>query len=185
MHGQSAAAISLRKEMIASVEDLRKAQEAGVPLIDDRPEERFIRINQHPTATTSGTLVGAKNLPNSWLTVNDMGEFRKKSQLEQLYKLAGIPTSGEQFNFCNTGHWASVGWFVSSAPKGNKSAKLYDGSMVECTMVKAGPVEQKVKLQCKCVLLRFSSAWAWHAVAPPRGPMGSTSAGLPSNMSAC
>lgn len=138
--------ISLRKEMIATADDVKKARAAGVPLIDNRPEDQFVGINRHPKATASGTLEGAKNLPNGWMTVNGMGEFRKKVQLEQLYKLAGVPTSGEQINFCNTGHWASVGWFVSSELMGNKKAKLYDGSMVEWTIIKAGPVEQKVKI---------------------------------------
>ena len=36
------------------------------------------------------------------------------AQLEQLHKVANVPTSGDQINFCNTGHWASVGWFASS-----------------------------------------------------------------------
>jgi thiosulfate/3-mercaptopyruvate sulfurtransferase len=75
-----------------------------------------------------------------------MGQFRSKSQLEQLYKVAGVPTSGEQINFCNTGHWASVGWFVSSELMGNKKARMYDGSMVEWTLLKGGSMEQKVKL---------------------------------------
>jgi thiosulfate/3-mercaptopyruvate sulfurtransferase len=87
--------------------------------------------------TESGTLAGAKNLPNGWLTVNGMGQFRSKSQLEQLYKVANVPTSGEQINFCNTGHWASVGWFVSSELVGNKKARMYDGSMVEWTCSRA------------------------------------------------
>lgn len=138
--------ISLRKEMIATVDDIKKAKAAGVMLIDNRPEDNFVGINRHPKATASGTLEGAKNLPNGWLTVNGMGEFRKKVQLEQLYKLAGVPTSGEQINFCNSGHWASVGWFVSSELMGNKKVKLYDGSMLEWTIIKAGPVDQKVKI---------------------------------------
>ena len=41
---------------------------------------------------------------------------------------------------------ASTGWFVSSELLGNKKVKLYDGSMVEWTIIKAGPVEQKVKI---------------------------------------
>ncbi len=138
--------ISLRKEMIATVDDIKKAKAAGVLLVDNRPEDQYVGINRHPKATANGTLEGAKNLPNGWLTVNGMGEFRSKGELEQLFKLASVPTSGEQIAFCNTGHWASVGWFVASELMGNKKVKLYDGSMVEWTMVKAGPVEQKVKL---------------------------------------
>ena len=50
-------------------------------------------------------------------------------------------------SFCNTGHWASVGWFASSELLGNKKARMYDGSMVEWTMLKGGSMDQKVKLQ--------------------------------------
>lgn len=139
--------VNLREDMIATSDDVKKAKAAGVLLVDNRPEDQYAGINRHPKATESGTLEGAKNLPNSWVTVNGMGEFRKQQQLAQLYKVAGVPVSGEQINFCNTGHWASVGWFVSSELLGNKKARLYDGSMVEWTLTKAGPVEQKVKLQ--------------------------------------
>jgi thiosulfate/3-mercaptopyruvate sulfurtransferase len=139
--------VEVRKEMIVTMDDVKKARAAGVLLVDNRPEDQFAGINRHPKATESGTIEGAKNLPNTWMTVNGMGEFRKRAQLEQLYKVAAVPTSGEQINFCNTGHWASVGWFVSSELMGNKKAKLYDGSMTEWTMLKGGSVEQKVRLQ--------------------------------------
>jgi thiosulfate/3-mercaptopyruvate sulfurtransferase len=137
---------NLRREMIVTMDDVKKARAAGVLLVDNRPEDQYVGINRHPKATESGTLAGAKNLPNAWLTVNGQGQFRNKAQLEQLYKVAGVPTSGEQINFCNTGHWASVGWFVSSELLGNKKARLYDGSMVEWTLLKGGSMEQKVKL---------------------------------------
>lgn len=139
--------VAVRKDMIVTMDDVKKAKAAGVLLIDNRPEDQYVGINRHPKSTESGTIEGAKNLPNGWLTVNGMGEFRNKSQLDQLYKVASVPTSGDQINFCNTGHWASVGWFVSSELMGNKKAKMYDGSMVEWTMLKGGAVEQKVKLQ--------------------------------------
>ena len=65
--------ISLRKEMIATVDDIKKAKAAGVLLVDNRPEDQYVGINRHPKATANGTLEGAKNLPNGWLTVNGMG----------------------------------------------------------------------------------------------------------------
>jgi thiosulfate/3-mercaptopyruvate sulfurtransferase len=139
--------IAVRKEMIVTMDDVKKARAAGVVLVDNRPEDQYVGINRHPKATESGTIEGAKNLPNGWTTVNGGGEFRSKAQLEQLHKLANVPTSGDQINFCNTGHWASVGWFASSELLGNKKARMYDGSMVEWTMLKGGSVEQKVKLQ--------------------------------------
>ncbi len=138
--------VNLRKEMLATMDDVKKARAAGTLLVDNRPEDQFVGIAKHPKAPVSGTIAGSKNLPNQWLTKNGGGEFRSKAQLEKLYAYAGVPTTGEQVNFCNTGHWASVGWFASSEILGNKQAKVYDGSMVEYTMLKGEGVEAKVKL---------------------------------------
>ena len=137
----------LRKDMIATIADVKAAKAKGALLVDSRPEDQYAGINRNPKASMNGTLEGAKNLPSGWTTENGNGTFRPKAQLEQLYKVANVPTSGEQITFCNTGHLASIGWFVSSELVGNKKTKLYDGSMVEWTLAKAGPVEQKVKLQ--------------------------------------
>jgi len=137
---------NVRKDMIVTMEDMKKAKAAGMLLVDNRPEDYYAGITRHPKATSAGTIEGAKNLPNAWLTVDGGGRFRDKGQLAQLYKHASVPTGGEQINFCNSGHWASVGWFVSSELMGNKKVRMYDGSMIEWTM-KGNPVEQKVKLQ--------------------------------------
>lgn len=136
-----------RMELLATIDDVKAAKAKGVLLVDSRPEDQFVGINRNPKATQNGTLHGAKNLPTGWTTENGGGMFRPKAQLEKLYKVADVPTSGEQINFCNTGHLASIGWFVSSELLGNKKARLYDGSMVEWTMTKAGPVEQKISLE--------------------------------------
>lgn len=136
-----------RMELLATIDEVKAAKAKGVLLVDSRPEDQFVGINRNPKATQNGTLHGAKNLPTGWTTENGGGMFRPKAQLEKLYKVADVPTSGEQINFCNTGHLASIGWFVSSELLGNKKARLYDGSMVEWTMTKAGPVEQKISLE--------------------------------------
>ncbi|MDR2240266.1 MAG: sulfurtransferase [Zoogloeaceae bacterium] len=139
--------VKVREEMIVSMDDVKKARAAGALLVDNRPEDQFAGINRSPKATESGTIAGAKNLPNAWMTVNGMGQFRSRKQIEQLYQFAGVPVSGEQINFCNTGHLASLGWFVSSELLGNKQARLYDGSMVEWTMLKGGAMERKITLE--------------------------------------
>lgn len=136
-----------RMEMVAGIDDVKASKAKGVMLVDSRPEDQYVGINRNPKASENGTLPGARNLPSGWTTENGGGMFRPKSELEKLFKVANVPTSGEQINFCNTGHLASIGWFVSSELVGNKKAKLYSGSMVEWTLVKAGPVEQKVSLK--------------------------------------
>ena len=80
------------------------------------------------------------------MTMNGGGMFRGKSSLLKAYQAAGVPTTGKQVNFCNTGHWASLGWFVSSEIMGNTQVKMYDGSMVEWSADKSLPIEQKVNL---------------------------------------
>jgi thiosulfate/3-mercaptopyruvate sulfurtransferase len=139
---------SLRKEMLATMGDVKKAAAGGKStLVDNRPEDLFAGITQSPKTKQAGTLRGARNIPTSWLTVNNGGELRSRSQLAQLFKHAGVAESGEQIYFCNTAHLSSLGWFVSHELLGNKQAKLYDGSMAEWTMLQGGPLVQKIKLQ--------------------------------------
>jgi len=138
---------NLREEMIVTKADVKAALGGSVPLVDNRPNNQFIGINRHGKAKHNGTIPGAINLPENWLTRNGGGIIRPKAELEQLYAVAGVPTSGEQISFCNTGHWASLGWFASHEILGDKQAKMYDGSMLEWTADKGLPIEQKVTVK--------------------------------------
>lgn len=139
--------VQLREEMLVDADDVQRAIGDGkTQLVDLRPRHQFIGINRHAKSKRSGTIPGAKNLPESWLTVNGGGTFRKQDELTRLYALAEVNPDGEQINFCNTGHWASLGWFVSSELMGNKAAKLYDGSMVEWSANTSLPMEAQVKM---------------------------------------
>ena len=139
---------NVRADMLIGKADVQKAiAEKRVPLVDNRPQDFFVGLTMSPFAKKAGTLPGAQSVPESWLTVNNGGTFRSKLQMTSLYKAAGVPTSGEQINFCNTGHWASLGWFVASEIMGNKQAKMYDGSMAEWTADPSLPVEVKVKTE--------------------------------------
>lgn len=136
---------SLRTDMMASASDVKAAIGNGkTQLVDLRPQHQFIGINMHPKSKRKGTIPGAKNLPESWMTVNGGGVLRDKQELSSLYEMANVDPSGEQINFCNTGHWASLGWFVSSEVMGNSGAKLYDGSMVEWSAMSDMPMESAV-----------------------------------------
>jgi thiosulfate/3-mercaptopyruvate sulfurtransferase len=138
--------VSLRKDMLPSREDVKAAMEKGETLVDNRPSDQYLGITRPPVDTASGTIPHARNVPQQWLTKNGGGTFRSKAELEKLYAAAGVPTSGKQINFCNTGHWASIGWFVSSQVLGNKSAIMYDGSMSDWTHHKM-PMETKIKVE--------------------------------------
>ena len=126
---------------LASKAEVQKASSSGGILVDNRPHNQFLGINRHGKSKRNGTIPNSKNLPENWMTKNGGGAFRDRSELTKLYKLAGVPQSGEQINFCNTGHWASLGWFASSEIMGNTNAKLYDGSMVEWSADKTLPIQ--------------------------------------------
>jgi thiosulfate/3-mercaptopyruvate sulfurtransferase len=135
-----------RMDMVASKEDVVALLGKDVPLVDMRPSDQYIGVNQHRKAKRAGTIPGASNVPESWVTKNGGGRFRSPATLTELYQVAAVPTKGKQIYFCNSGHWASLGWFVSSALLGNKDARLYDGSMIEWSADAALPMDQQVKL---------------------------------------
>ena len=137
----------VRDEMIVDKDGVKAAIEQGTVLVDNRPNDQFIGINRHPKSARNGTIPGAENLPENWLTENNGGSFRDVDSLKQLYALAEVPTQGAQINFCNTGHWASLGWFASHELLGNSDAKVYDGSMVEWSQDESAPMDRKIKLQ--------------------------------------
>lgn len=138
---------SLREEMLVSKEDVANILDKDVALVDLRPQHQHVGINHHPKAKRVGTIPGSKNLPESWLTQNGGGKFRNADALAKLFATANVPSDGDQVHFCNTGHWASLGWFASSELMGNKNAKLYDGSMVDWAADESMPMEVKVSLE--------------------------------------
>lgn len=137
--------VNLRPELIATKEDVKTALEAGIPVIDHRPTDQYLGVTQPGPVARAGTIPGAISVPETWLTKDNRGVMRSEAQLAELHEAAGAPTSGELINFCNTAHWATLGWFVNSELLGNKKAKVYDGSMVEWSKTDL-PMTRKINL---------------------------------------
>lgn len=123
--------VDMREDMIATKEDVQQALDSGVPVVDHRPTDQHLGVSKPGPVARAGTIPGALSVPETWLTKNDRGKMRSKTQLAKLHEAAGAPTSGKVINFCNTAHWATLGWFVNSELLGNEEAKVYDGSMIE------------------------------------------------------
>jgi thiosulfate/3-mercaptopyruvate sulfurtransferase len=139
-------AANLRSDMLIGRDDVKRALDNGMTLVDNRPYDFHVGMTVSPVVKRAGTIPGAKSVQDSWLTRNNGGFFRPKEQLATLYKKTGVPVDGDHITFCNTGHWASLGWFVSSEILGNKKVRLYDGSMAEWSQHENLPVEQKLKV---------------------------------------
>jgi thiosulfate/3-mercaptopyruvate sulfurtransferase len=89
-----------------------------------------------------GTLPGAINLPLVWMTTDGKGFFRKPEELKALFSYARVPVDGSQIVFCNTGHTASLVWFVAHELLGNSQARLYDGSLAEWSLDPGRPMNR-------------------------------------------
>ncbi len=134
-----------RPELLANEQDVQRAVKSGIALVDNRPSAQYLGINRTNVVVRDGTIPGAHNLPENWITSNDGGTFRSSQKLRALYKVAGVPTKGKQITFCNTGHWAALGWFTSYELLGNKQSRMYAGSMSQWSRNSALPVVQKVR----------------------------------------
>ncbi|MDA8214084.1 MAG: sulfurtransferase [Nitrospiraceae bacterium] len=135
---------NFQKDMYLTKVDVHKAMKEGLELVDNRPNDQYLGVNRIAIVKRNGTIPTAKNIPESWFTENNGGNFRDIAKLKKLYKYVGVSIKGRQINFCNTGHRASLGWFVASELLGNKDVQLYDGSMAEWSMDPEMPMEQKI-----------------------------------------
>ncbi len=131
---------SFRPELVANREDAHAAARGGGVLIDNRPPDFYLGKKGHPAAKRLGTIPGAVNVPEGRLVSGD-GRFVDADAAARLLAEAGVDREGEQITFCNTGHWASLGWFVNSEILGDKNTRLYDGSMVDWSAQTSLPMQ--------------------------------------------
>ena len=106
--------------------------------IDYRSQPEYLGL---VGGTRRGTIPGSKNLPFDLLVQPGQGgRFLQKEKVLALYKSQGIDPTVPAIGFCNSGHRASLAWFVQSEILGNKDARLYDGSMAEWAQYPDNPV---------------------------------------------
>lgn len=98
-------------------------------LLDARPVAQYLGVEKAGPVARPGTLPGAVNVPNDQLATADAFST-DAATVSELLASVGLSDDNPQIAFCNTGHWASVGWFALSEVAGFTDVALYDGSMV-------------------------------------------------------
>jgi thiosulfate/3-mercaptopyruvate sulfurtransferase len=127
-------------------DDVEKAIDRGVPLVDVRsPEEFSGEILAPPglqeTAQRGGHIPGAQNI--SWAAVtNDDGTFKSFDELQELYSEQGITGDNSVVAYCRIGERSSVAWFALHELLGYDSAVNYDGSWTEWGNLVGAPIEK-------------------------------------------
>ncbi|MDO9521271.1 MAG: rhodanese-like domain-containing protein [Pseudohongiella sp.] len=96
-------------------------------LIDSRPASFY--TGQQSVAVRPGTIRGADNL--SYDTWFDNNRLKPLHELDVLFA-SKLPAQRDSLvTFCNTGHWASINWFVISELAGVPNTRMYAESVVD------------------------------------------------------
>jgi thiosulfate/3-mercaptopyruvate sulfurtransferase len=126
-------------QYFATSEDVAKAMaDKSATLIDSRDSRQFHGLGKRDYVSAFGHLEGAK-LYGTDLMVNAAGgavKFLSSNTYKALMTAQGIDPSAPSISYCNSGHLSSGPWFLASEILGNKSAKLYDGSLHQWTLEK-------------------------------------------------
>lgn len=120
-----------RPELIADADEVSRAREAGIQLVDNRPAPQYRGEAKHPAARASGTIPDALNLEQQKLTRDGTAFMINRETLNDLMGQANVSGDRQTITFCNTGHWAALGWFTLSEVGGQDNVAMYDGSMVD------------------------------------------------------
>jgi thiosulfate/3-mercaptopyruvate sulfurtransferase len=134
-----------RESIRAYRDDVEKALDRGVPLVDVRSPEEFTGEILAPpglqeTAQRGGHIPGAVNI--SWAAVtNDDGTFKSRDELEALYAEEEITGEETTVAYCRIGERSSVAWFALHELLGYEDTVNYDGSWTEWGNLVNAPVE--------------------------------------------
>ena len=116
-------------------DDVDKARESGIPMVDVRSPEEFTGELIAPpeldeTAQRGGHIPGASNVPVP-TNLRDDGRFLPPEELSALYAEAGIDGNETVVTYCRVGERSAIAWFALQELLGFEDVHNYDGSWTE------------------------------------------------------
>ena len=127
-----------RAQWLAGSDDVAAAVANKVQLVDGRALPQYHGLTKRDYVGAYGHVAGAKVLAPELLTRSANGAlyFLPAKTYEALLRANGLEPGGASITYCNSGHLAAGPWFVMSEIVGNKSTRLYDGSLYLWTLEK-------------------------------------------------
>ncbi|WP_255168536.1 sulfurtransferase [Natrononativus amylolyticus] len=126
-------------------DDVDKAREAGLPMVDVRSPAEFTGEILAPegldeTAQRGGHIPGASNVPVAE-NLRDDGRFKPPEELEARYQEEGIDGDETVVTYCRVGERSAIAWFALSELLGYEDVHNYDGSWTEWGNLIRVPIE--------------------------------------------
>lgn len=128
------------KSILATTAEVKHAiKHKNMQFADARPQNQYMGVFTKP-GEKHGHLPGAKDISPDLLTTatGSSADFLPAASYKSIMKAKGLNPDGATIAYCNTGHLASGLWFETHEIVGNKKARLYDGSLVEFSLLEAG-----------------------------------------------
>lgn len=124
---------------MAGSEDVSRAiASRGATLVDGRDAKQFHGLVRRDYVATPGHIEGARLYPTDLMFRSAGGALRfyRPDTYRALMAAQGIDPAREAITYCNSGQYASGPWFVMSELLGNRTTRLYDGSLHQWTLEK-------------------------------------------------
>jgi thiosulfate/3-mercaptopyruvate sulfurtransferase len=126
-------------------DDVEKAMESGLPLVDVRSPEEFTGEilapeGQKETAQRGGHVPGASNIPVAEV-FDDDGTFKSADDLRELYGDHDVDGEESVIAYCRVGERSAIEWFALHDLLGFDDVRNYDGSWTEWGNLVRAPIE--------------------------------------------
>ncbi|WP_276281149.1 sulfurtransferase [Halorussus caseinilyticus] len=127
-------------------DDVDKAMDSGLPMVDVRSPEEFsgeviAPEGMRETAQRGGHIPGASNVPVKQV-LNDDGTFKSPDELRRLYADHGVDGEESVITYCRVGERSSIEWFALHELLGFEDVRNYDGSWTEWGNLVRAPIER-------------------------------------------
>jgi len=119
-----------------------RLDDPALALIDARPPGFF--NGSQSSIARPGTIRGATNLSfDRWFDGNRM---KSPTEIQQMLASSPLSDDAQVASFCNSGHWASINWFVLSELASVPGTRMYAESMAEWTSTRRPMDNQPVPI---------------------------------------
>lgn len=131
-----------RPEYLIDTAQAAQSLNTGVTFLDARPEAQYRGKEKSGDVARFGRIPGAASLDQNLFYDGARERLKPLAELKAAVPAALAPDA-PIVSYCNTGHWASINWFVLHELLGYQDVRLYADSMAGWTLDPERPVDSE------------------------------------------